>query len=113
MLSVYVSSFHTRVPYNKRLNGRVPHYRHRISIEDFNLADNQLSGFIPPEIQEFLSLTNLTLSGNFLSGPIPIELGLVVSLGKFSKRYKYQVSNFVCALYSHFKANYRGASYRR
>jgi hypothetical protein len=47
-----------------------------------SMANNMLTGFIPPEIGLMVGLVNMTLSGNRLSGFIPPELGTMISLGK-------------------------------
>ena len=44
------------------------------------LANNRLSGEIPPQLGDFANLEALDLRGNQLSGPIPAELGSLASL---------------------------------
>ena len=51
--------------------GRVTH---------LNLADNNLTGRIPPELVALTELTDLSLSGNMLSRSIPADLGGLVHL---------------------------------
>ncbi|KAJ4794834.1 receptor-like protein kinase 2 [Rhynchospora pubera] len=48
-------------------------------LEQINMSDNQLRGFIPKDIGS-LPLKNLTLSFNFLEGEIPISLAKASSL---------------------------------
>ena len=45
------------------------------SVVQVNLANNQLSGPIPPELGNLANLSRMELFGNQLSGPIPPELG--------------------------------------
>ena len=45
-----------------------------------DLADNNLSGEIPPGLAALSGLTSLKLYGNSLSGPIPAELGQLTNL---------------------------------
>ena len=50
------------------------------TVEDLDLASNDLSGAIPPEIGNLASLSFLHLNDNDLSGAIPRELGNLASL---------------------------------
>ena len=62
--------------------GVVVNGEHRLVKID--LARNNLSGPIPPELGELANLTSLSLGGNNLSGPIPPELGGLANLTSLS-----------------------------
>ena len=49
-------------------------------VASLNLADNNLTGGIPPDLGDLASLGHLDLSGNRLKGAIPGELGALDSL---------------------------------
>ena len=51
------------------------------------LTHNELSGPIPPQLENLASLTDLRLTGNRLSGPIPPELGRLANLEFLSLGY--------------------------
>ena len=49
-------------------------------VVELDLAENELSGTIPPELGSLIYLEDLNLSQNQLSGTIPLELGNLTSL---------------------------------
>jgi len=49
-------------------------------VTQLSLADNQLTGPIPPELGNLANLTSLWLQANQLTGPIPPELGNLTNL---------------------------------
>ena len=55
-------------------------YTELSELEVLNLSDNNLFGFIPPEISSFTSLTELDLSENSLSGTVPTSFALMTEL---------------------------------
>ena len=50
------------------------------SVVQVNLANNQLSGPIPPELGNMRQMAELYLYGNALSGPLPESLGDLTEL---------------------------------
>ena len=49
------------------------------SLTSVNLANNNLSGFLPPQISELTNATSLNLGGNSFSGA-PLSRGRLLSL---------------------------------
>ena len=63
------------------LSGAIPpEIGNLTSLEELSLHRNNLSGAIPPEIGNLTNLKNLRLDGNNLSGTIPQELGKLTNL---------------------------------
>ena len=54
------------------------------NLTSLSLVPNNLSGPIPPELGELANLTSLSLGPNNLSGPIPPELGELANLASLS-----------------------------
>ncbi len=52
-------------------------------LTELNLAQNQLSGPVPPELGQLRSLDHLNLGGNHLTGQLPPELGNLFNLEEF------------------------------
>ena len=50
------------------------------NLQELTLADNQLAGAIPPELGDLANLEELTLADNQLTGAIPAELGNLANL---------------------------------
>jgi Leucine-rich repeat (LRR) protein len=61
---------------------------------ELNLFNNQLSGFIPPEIGNLTSLIQLNLNKNYLTGSIPPEIGNLTNLTNLTL-YNNQLSGFI------------------
>ena len=57
------------------------------NLTDLHLNGNQLSGEIPPEIGNLTNLTYLNLNNNQLTGEIPPEIGNLTKLTHLSLRY--------------------------
>ena len=55
-------------------------YTELSALKVLKLSDNNLFGYIPPEISSFTSLTELDLSENSLSGTIPTSFALMTDL---------------------------------
>ncbi|XP_073289608.1 putative leucine-rich repeat receptor-like serine/threonine-protein kinase At2g24130 [Primulina huaijiensis] len=68
------------------LGGELPSIIGALSTKlvQINLGDNQISGFIPPQISNLVNLTLLNLSSNLLNGSIPSEL---CQIGKLERLY--------------------------
>lgn len=67
--------------WDNQLNGYIPPEIGNMSrLEELVLGKNQLTGSIPPELGNLTSLMSLQLSQNELTGPIPPELGNLENL---------------------------------
>jgi len=67
----------------------------------FNLHTNQLSGEIPPEIENLENLVHLYLFNNQLSGEVPSTLGNLINVGDFklfNNNLSGQVPESLCNL---------------
>ena len=63
------------------LSGTIPPKLGRLTeLEWLDLSDNRLSGPIPPELGNLVNLESMYLASNHLSGPIPPELGNLSNL---------------------------------
>ncbi len=64
------------------LTGEIPIsiWQQLTKMNNFNLANNDLSGQIPSEISNMSELRRLNLTGNNFAGPLPVELGILDSL---------------------------------
>ena len=69
---------------NNKLSGTIPVARlgDLTNLRGLNLAGNNLSGTIPPELGKLTNLQHLYLCGNNLSGSIPPELGKLTNLNR-------------------------------
>ncbi|KAJ0966001.1 hypothetical protein J5N97_027139 [Dioscorea zingiberensis] len=66
---------------NNQLTGSIPNSLSELSLlADMSLNGNNLSGEIPDAFQSLTSLVNLDLSSNNLSGPLPSSMGSLSSL---------------------------------
>ena len=66
---------------NNNLSGRIPpELGHLASIEKLELSRNGLAGRIPPELGSLAGLEELQLSGNNLRGSVPSEFGRLTRL---------------------------------
>ena len=63
-------------------------FRHPLSnlgaLQELNLAKNQLSGSVPPELSQLTNLNLLYIDTNLLSGELPAELGELANLERVS-----------------------------
>ena len=72
-----------------QLTGSIPpEIENLTNLTKLRLDDNQLTGSIPPEIGNLTNLTRLYLGSNQLTGPIPPEIGNLTNL-----RYLYLDDN--------------------
>ena len=67
------------------LSGPIPpEIENLAGLNRLTLKNNALSGPIPPEIENLAGLNQLTLNNNALSGPIPLEIGNLIGLVNLS-----------------------------
>lgn len=66
---------------NNNLSGRIPpELGNLVALEKLELSRNRLAGLIPPELGHLASLEELQLSGNNLTGSVPPEFGRLTRL---------------------------------
>jgi Leucine Rich repeats (2 copies)/Leucine Rich Repeat len=70
---------------SNQLSGSIPPELEDLSgLQDLRLYSNQIGGSIPPELENLSSLQILSLGGNQLTGSIPPELGELTNVRNFS-----------------------------
>ena len=68
------------------------------SVTAVDLAQNNLTGFLPPELGNLSKLQKLNLFWNHVTGPIPAEIGRLSELAELDLSYTYMTGSIPSAI---------------
>nr|CAB3445799.1 unnamed protein product [Digitaria exilis] len=78
---------------NNNIGGTIPDDL-PVTLRNFFLSDNQLTGSIPVSLSKLQSLTAMSLNGNHLDGKLPDAFDSLTGLGYFFQQLQWSITTF-------------------